>query len=131
MVIPSIPIGTKLGGRYELKEIVAKGGMGIVYRATDRVMRRQVAVKALLDVADNAGFQLFEKECEVLASMTHPNIIEIYDIGQFEEEEKARPYLVMPLLSGVTLDKLIRASERLAVSRAIDICCQACRGLQA
>ena len=128
----SMPASTKLKGRYELKEVLAKGGMGVVYRAVDGVMRRQVAIKTLLDMTDAMGLQLFQKECEVLASMTHPNIIEIYDVGEFEEEGVSRPYLVMPLLPGVTLDKLIRASsQRLTVERSIDIACQACRGLQA
>ena len=127
-----MPAPTKLKGRYELKEVLAKGGMGIVYRAVDGVMRRQVAIKTLLDVTDSMGLQLFQKECEVLASMTHPNIIEIYDVGEFEEDGSARPYLVMPLLPGVTLDKLIRtSSQRLTVERSVDIACQACRGLQA
>ncbi len=127
-----MPASTKLKGRYELKEVLAKGGMGVVYRAVDGVMRRQVAIKTLLDITDAMGLQLFQKECEVLASMTHPNIIEIYDVGEFEEEGVSRPYLVMPLLPGVTLDKLIRASsQRLTVERSIDIACQACRGLQA
>jgi eukaryotic-like serine/threonine-protein kinase len=127
-----MPASTKLKGRYELKEVLAKGGMGVVYRAVDGVMRRQVAIKTLLDMTDAFGLQLFQKECEVLASMTHPNIIEIYDVGEFEEEGVSRPYLVMPLLPGVTLDKLIRASsQRLTVDRSIDIACQACRGLQA
>ena len=127
-----MPASAKLKGRYELKEVLAKGGMGIVYRAVDGVMRRPVAIKTLLDMTDTVGLQLFQKECEVLASMTHPNIIEIYDVGEFEQEGVSRPYLVMPLLPGVTLDKLIRASsQRLTVDRSIDIACQACRGLQA
>src|ERR1039457_4432639 len=123
---------TKLKGRYEVKGVLAKGGMGVVYRAVDGVMKRQVAIKTLLDITDARGLQLFEKECEVLASMTHPNIIEIYDVGQFEEEGVSRPYLVMPLLSGATLDKLIRtSSQRLTIDRSIDIVCQVCLGLQA
>jgi len=125
-------ISTKLKGRYELQQILAKGGMGVVYRAHDSVMKRHVAVKTLLDITDTTGLQLFQKECDILASMTHPNIIEIYDAGQFEEEGVFRPYLVMPLLPGGTLDRLIRsASQRLTVERSIDIICQACRGLQA
>ena len=127
-----MPFSTNLKGRYELKEILAKGGMGVVYRAVDGVMKRQVAIKTLLDITDTRGLQLFQKECEVLASMTHPNIIEIYDVGQFEEEGVSRPYLVMPLLSGATLDKLIHtSSQRLTIDRSIDIVCQVCRGLQA
>jgi serine/threonine-protein kinase len=127
-----MPAPAKLKGRYELKEVLAKGGMGIVYRAVDGVMRRQVAIKTLQDISDSMGLQLFQKECEVLASMVHPNIVEIYDVGEFEEDGAARPYLVMPLLPGVTLDKLIRtSSQRLTVERSVDIACQACRGLQA
>jgi len=127
-----MPATAKVKGRYELQEALAKGGMGVVYKALDTVMKRQVAVKTLLDITDEMGLQLFQKECEVLASMIHPNIIEIYDVGQFEEDGVSRPYLVMPLLPGVTLDKLIRsASQRLTVERSIDMICQACRGLQA
>ncbi|HEY1239888.1 MAG TPA: protein kinase [Bryobacteraceae bacterium] len=123
---------TQLKGRYEIKEVLAKGGMGIVYKAVDGMMKRPVAIKTLLDISDDLGLQLFQKECEVLATMVHPNIIEIYDVGEFDEEGIARPYLVMPLLPGVTLDKLIRASsQRLTLERSIDIICQACRGLQA
>lgn len=123
---------TQLKGRYELKEVLAKGGMGIVYKAVDSMMKRPVAIKTLLDISDNLGLQLFQKECEVLATMVHPNIIEIYDVGEFDEEGVSRPYLVMPLLPGITLDKLIRASsQRLTLERSIDIICQACRGLQA
>src|SRR5690349_23075703 len=123
---------TQLKGRYELKDVLAKGGMGIVYKAVDTMMKRPVAIKTLLDISDNLGLQLFQKECEVLATMVHPNIIEIYDVGEFDEEGVSRPYLVMPLLPGITLDKLIRASsQRLTLERSIDIICQACRGLQA
>jgi hypothetical protein len=123
---------TKLKGRYELQEVLAKGGMGVVYQAVDSLMKRRVAVKTLLDITDPTGLQLFQKECEVLASMTHPNIIEIYDAGQYEDEGVSRPYLVMPLLPGVTLDKLIRtSSQRLPVERSVEIVCQACRGLHA
>ena len=63
-----MPASAKLKGRYELKEVLAKGGMGVVYRAVDGVMRRQVAIKTLLDMTDAIGLQLFQKECEVLAS---------------------------------------------------------------
>src|SRR5260370_34977005 len=101
--------------------------MGVVYRDVDGVMRRQVAIKTLLDITDTMGLQLFQKECEVLASMTHPNIIEIYDVGEFEADGVSRPYLVMPLLPGVTLDKLIRtASQRPTVARASELAVTSC-----
>jgi serine/threonine protein kinase len=127
---PSTP--RKLAGRYEVRQILGQGGMGLVYRAYDPVVRREVAVKTILDIPDPASLQLFYKECDVLASMSHPNIIEIFDIGEFEEEGKKKPYFVMPLLPGTTLESFIRkASHRLTVERTIDIVSQTCRGLQA
>ncbi|MGA8608082.1 MAG: protein kinase [Candidatus Sulfotelmatobacter sp.] len=122
----------KLAGRYEVRQILGQGGMGLVYRAYDTVVRREVAVKTILDIPDPASLQLFYKECDVLASISHPNIVEIFDIGEFEEEGKKKPYFVMPLLPGTTLEYFIRkASHRLTVERTIDIMSQACRGLQA
>jgi eukaryotic-like serine/threonine-protein kinase len=122
----------KLAGRYEVREVLGQGGMGLVYRAYDTVIRREVAVKTILDIPDPASLQLFYKECDVLASMSHPNIIEIFDIGEFEEDGKKKPYFVMPLLPGTTLDAFIRrASHRLTVERTVEIISQTCRGLQA
>jgi len=122
----------KLAGRYEVREILGQGGMGLVYRAYDTVVRREVAVKTILDIPDPASLQLFYKECDVLASMSHPNIVEIFDIGEFEDEGKKKPYFVMPLLPGTTLDHFIRkASHRLTVERTVEIMTQTCRGLQA
>src|ERR1035438_1705775 len=104
--------------RYEVKEEIARGGMGVVYKAYDKIMKRAVALKALLDLRDEKALRLFQKECEDLASLIHPNIIEIFDVGQLEDEGVTRPYLVMPFLPGVTLDKLIRSSSsRLTVER--------------
>ena len=122
----------KLAGRYEVRQILGQGGMGLVYRAYDTVVRREVAVKTILDIPDPASLQLFYKECDVLASMSHPNIVEIFDIGEFEEDGKKKPYFVMPLLPGTTLEHFIRkSSHRLTVERTIDIISQTCRGLQA
>jgi serine/threonine protein kinase/cytochrome c-type biogenesis protein CcmH/NrfG len=130
MDIPSSP--KKLAGRYEVRQVLGQGGMGLVYRAYDTVVRREVAVKTILDIPDPASLQLFYKECDVLASMSHPNIVEIFDIGEFEEDGKKKPYFVMPLLPGTTLEHFIRkASHRLTVERTIDIISQTCRGLQA
>ncbi len=121
-----------LAGRYEVREVLGKGGMGLVYRAYDTTIRREVAVKTLLDIPDPASLQLFYRECDVLASMSHPNIVEIFDLGEFEEDGKKKPYFVMPLLPGATLESFIRKSDhRLTVERTVAIISQACRGLQA
>jgi len=130
MVAHALP--QKLAGRYEVKDILGQGGMGLVYRAYDTVIRREVALKTLRDIPDPNSLQLFYKETGVLASMSHPNIVEIFDIGEFEENGKQKPYFVMPLLPGTTLDNLIRdASHRLTAQRTVEIISQACRGLQA
>jgi eukaryotic-like serine/threonine-protein kinase len=122
----------KLKGRYEIKEVLGQGGMGLVFRAWDATVKRDVALKTLRDAPSRAALQMFYKECEVLAAMSHPNIVEIFDIGEFEDDGQSKPYFVMPLLPGAPLDRLIRtASHRLTVERVVDIMCQACRGLQA
>ena len=130
MAAPTLPV--RLVGRYEIKQVLGQGGMGLVYRAYDAVIKRDVALKTLRDVPEPAALQLFYKECGVLASMTHPNIVEIFDMGELEEEGKRKPYFVMPLLPGTTLDNLIRnSSHRLTVERIVGIISQTCRGLQA
>ena len=122
----------KLAGRYDVKDVLGQGGMGLIYRAYDTVIRRDVALKTLRDAPESNSLQLFYKESDVLASMSHPNIVEIFDIGQFEENGQKKPYFVMPLLPGTTLDNLIRnARHRLTVQRTIEIMSQVCRGLQA
>jgi len=128
MGVPSVPQQS----RYVIKEVLGKGGMGVVYRAYDNETKRDVTLKTLIDVHDPAILALFRKECQVLSSMNHPNIVDVYDIGELEDEEGRKPYFVMPLLPGATLNKLIAsASHRLSVERVVDIVTQACRGLQA
>jgi eukaryotic-like serine/threonine-protein kinase len=126
-----MPRKLRINDRYELGDVIGRGGMGVVYRAYDTVVKREVAVKTIRDLPSPKAFDLFRKECGVMASMSHPNIVEIFDIGEFEEGGSLKPFLVMPLLAGATLDELIRKStQRLTVDRAIDIICQTCRGLQ-
>ena len=130
MAAPVLP--QRLAGRYEIKEVLGKGGMGLVYRAYDILIRRDVALKTLREIPDPAALQLFQKECDVLARLCHPNIVEIFDTGEFEGDGQKKPYFVMPLLQGKTLENLIRsASHRLTVERIGEIMTQACRGLQA
>ncbi len=93
-----------LKGRYEIREILGKGGMGVVYRAWDNVIRRDVALKTMRDSPSREALDLFRKECAVLAQVSHPNIIEIFDLGELEAESGAKPYFVMPLMNGQTLD---------------------------
>ncbi len=106
--------------------------MGVVWRAFDTVLNTNVALKMLLDANDAAALKLFYKECDKQSAMAHPNIVEIRDVGSFDEDGLRQPYLVMPLLRGATLAAIIRASPQpLATDRCVDIISQACRGLQA
>jgi serine/threonine-protein kinase len=123
----------KIAGRYEITDKLGEGGMGVVFRAYDPApMDRVVAVKTLHEFSDPMALELFYKECAALKSISHPNIVEIFDIGEYEEEGHRRPFFVMPLLPGTTLDQLIRhESHRLTVDRVVEIFAQTCRGLHA
>ena len=96
---PIVPM-TTIAGRYEISAKLGEGGMGVVYRAYDPPpLDRQVAVKTLHEFGDPLALELFYKECSALKSISHPNIVEIFDIGDFEESGHRKPFFVMPLLA--------------------------------
>ncbi len=130
---PPAAIPLNVNGRYEIQDPpIGQGGMGVVYKAYDSITRRHVALKTMPGGVDGAAIEMFEREWTVLARISHPNIIDILDTGEFHQDGQRRPYFVMPLLKGCTLDQLIKhSSERLTVERVIDIVGQTCRGLQA
>jgi serine/threonine protein kinase len=106
--------------------------MGVVYKAYDPVTRRHVAIKTMRGSIDPAALELFSKEWTVLSRINHPNIVDLFDTGEFEEDGQKKPFFVMPFLQGNTLDYLIKnGGLRLTVERVIDIIIQTCRGLQA
>jgi serine/threonine-protein kinase len=96
------------------------------------VLKCDVALKTIREAPDRTALQLFYRECEALVKLNHPNIVPILDIGESEEQGIAKPYFVMPLLSGMPLDKLIRAAgTRLTTERRVEILSQVCRSLNA
>ncbi len=106
--------------------------MGVVYRARDVVINADVALKTLADTADPTALRMFREECDKLARIVHPNVVEIRDVGEIEEGGVRKPYLVMPFLRGRTLDSLILKSPGgLPLERALEILVEASRGLQA
>ena len=118
--------------RYILKDPLGQGGMGVVYRAFDTEVKRDVALKTLQRSEDLSALEMFRKECAALASLNHPFIVDIYDIGELDVGGERRPFFVMPLLRGMTLDKLIYApSSKLTIARVVEIVGQVCRGLDA
>lgn len=122
-----------LGVRYRIEAPpIGQGGMGVVYKAFDSITKRFVALKTLKGDVDPASIDLFQKEWSLLAQLSHPNIVDVLDIGDFVENGQHRPYFTMPLLPGATLEALMKTKEpRLTPERGIEIVCQACRGLQA
>lgn len=98
-------IGAHIDGRYVLESLLGEGGMGAVYRATDLETQSAVAVKVLLEeLGDQADIrERFEREARALFGLTHPNILAVHDFGLVD----GRPYLVMDLLEGGTLDALL------------------------
>ena len=123
----------KIRSRYEIKGQIGAGGMGVVFRGYDPPpMDRVVAIKTLPAMADRLALDLFYKECNTLKSINHPNIVDIFDMGEFEEDSERRPFFVMPLLQGQTLEEILRKEpHKLTVKRVVEIIAQTCRGLQA
>lgn len=121
----------RIADRYELRDVLGEGGMGVVFRAYDVKTKSLVALKTMRDASDPLAVELFSKEWSILASISHPNIVDIRDVGEIEENGQKKPFFVMPLLPGTTLAKLIETSSaRLTVERVIGIITQVCRGLQ-
>ena len=119
--------GTTLGGRYELIEIIGEGGMSTVYKARDRILDRIVAVKVLKDeFSKDKGFvEKFKTEALSAASISHPNIVNIYDVGQ----ENDVHYIVMEYVDGKTLKDIIRNQAPLRIEQAVDIAVMVCDGV--
>jgi len=118
--------------RYQIKEIIGEGGMGVVYRAVDLEMQSDVALKTIKEVLDPQQIELFRRECSVLRRLRHPNVVDVFDFGVTGEKGRDKPFFVMPFLPGFTLDKVIRSqAARLTPDRIVDIVTQTARGLQA
>ena len=107
--------GESIAGRYRLDERIASGGMGEVWRATDTVLNRPVAVKTLRpDRAGEPQFQSrFRNEARAMAALRHPGVVSVYDFGQ---EPGADAYLVMAQVDGEPLDTWIAVRGRLSTA---------------
>lgn len=115
-------IGKRLSGRYKILEMIGGGGMANVYLAHDMILDREVAVKMLrLDFANDEEFiRRFHREAQSATSLTHPNIVSIYDVG----EEDSLYYIVMEYMNGQTLKQYINQHSSLRVEKALDIMMQ-------
>lgn len=123
-----IKIGMMIGDRYEILEKIGTGGMSDVYKAKDHKLNRFVAVKVLKqEFSENANFvSKFRVEAQAAAGLMHPNIVNVYDVG----EEQDIYYIVMELVEGITLKKYIEKKARLSVKEAISIAIQVSMGIE-
>jgi serine/threonine protein kinase/beta-lactam-binding protein with PASTA domain len=112
-------IGKRISGRYKVLEMIGGGGMANVYLAHDIILDRDVAVKMLrLDFANDEDFiRRFHREAQSATSLAHPNIVNIYDVG----EENDLYYIVMEYVEGQTLKQYIQQNSSLRVENAIGI----------
>jgi serine/threonine protein kinase len=125
--------GDVLGNRYRLDEPIATGGMGEVWRATDVVLGRPVAVKVLRPalLPDAAFDARFRAEARTLAALSHPNVVSVYDYGRSPVPEGDAAYLVMAHVDGRPLSDRIATTGGLPVGETLAVLAQAADALQA
>lgn len=111
--------GHLLNDRYEIKSMIGGGGMANVYLGYDQILDREVAIKVLrLEYANDEEFiARFHREAEAATSLAHPNIVNIYDVG----EENHILYMVMEYVEGLTLKEYIQQNSPIAIEEAINI----------
>jgi serine/threonine-protein kinase len=128
--VPHAPdlVGCALDGRYELHELIGEGTFGRVYRGYDRRLAREVAIKVIKPwwAEDPEWADSFGREAQLLARISDPGIVQIYDVGHAEEGL----YYVTELVEGESLGGLLRRGGRLAPGRACEIAEQLCRALE-
>lgn len=121
--------GMLLGDRYEIIDRVGTGGMADVYKARDQRLNRYVAIKILKqEYSNDVKFvSKFRGEAQSVAGLSHPNVVNVYDVG----EDDDLYYIVMELVEGITLKKFIEKKGKLDVNEAVGIGVQIAQGMQA
>ncbi len=124
-----VKIGMTIADRYEILEKIGTGGMADVYKAVDNKLSRNVAVKVLKqEFSENENFvSKFRVEAQAAAGLMHPNVVNVYDVG----EEDGIYYIVMELVEGITLKKYIQKKARLSFEEAVSIAIQVGLGIEA
>ena len=128
--LATIPLPYCLDERFRLQRRIGKGGMGVVYEATDLQLQRKVAVKVISQdrISSPDAVERFRRESRVLAGFQHPNVVTLYDIGITSQ---GQPFLVMELLSGITLRQELQRRKRLPIGEINNIVHQVCAALSA
>src|ERR1700736_4944914 len=114
-------------GKYDVLDVVGRGGMGIVYKAIHPGIGRLVAIKMMTaGFADDPDLlKRFYREAQSAGKLQHPNIVTIYDLG----DQEATPYLVMEFLEGESLDLVIRSRRRLPIAEKLNMVIRICDAL--
>ncbi|CAM5719965.1 Stk1 family PASTA domain-containing Ser/Thr kinase [Streptomyces coeruleorubidus] len=122
----------RLGGRYELGQVLGRGGMAEVYLAHDTRLGRTVAVKTLrADLARDPSFQArFRREAQSAASLNHPAIVAVYDTGEDYIDGVSIPYIVMEYVEGSTLRELLHSGRKLLPERSMEMTIGILQGLE-
>ena len=121
--------GQKISDRYQIIKSIGEGGMANVYLAYDTILDRNVAVKVLRgDLSNDEKFvRRFQREALAASSLSHPNIVEVYDVG----EDNGEYYIVMEYIEGKHLKNLLKKRGKLTLSEAVDIMLQITDGMAA
>jgi len=121
-------VGRILGGRYQVEEKLGGGGMALVYRGKDLLLNRTVTIKVLREqyAHDQEFIRRFRREAQAVASLSHPHIVSIYDVGREEDLH----YLVMEYVEGKTLKDLIVEAAPMPMELAVHITQQICEALE-
>lgn len=119
--------GQKINDRYDIVKSIGEGGMANVYLAQDTILDRKVAIKVLRGdlSADDKFIRRFEREAQSVSNLSHPNIVEVYDVGV----EDGNHYIVMEYIAGITLKQLLKKRESLTLTEVIDIMTQLTDGI--
>jgi serine/threonine-protein kinase len=122
--MPEIP---KTIGRYDIIEMVGRGGMGVLYRARDPMLERDVALKMMLVdfTMDQSARERFQREAKAVARLQHRNVVTIHELG----EHDGAPYIVMEFLSGSDLEVLLVGEKPMPLADKLDVAIQLCEGL--
>ena len=108
--------GTQIGS-YRIDGVLGRGGMGVVYRATDTKLHRPVAIKFLSIVADEQAKRRFRQEAETASSLNHPHIVTVYDVGEHDGQQ----YIVSELVEGGPLDEWSRTTRRRSWRQSVEL----------
>jgi len=115
-------------GKFEIVEIIGKGGMGVVYKARDPFIERDVAIKVILERALGLPEikERFQREARSAGKLSHENITVVYEVGEVD----GNPYIVMEYLEGAELKKIITEKKNIPLQEKINYAIQICKGLQ-